>query len=105
MTNTQDRTLLRSGKTQVTTLQTAPVGQTSTLFREWRNCTLPSTGSRADLELLIQTQDYLTHRENGRAPSEDMEAAWGVFYKLYARKIRSYAFTCGVTDEEIVDCV
>jgi RNA polymerase sigma factor (sigma-70 family) len=56
-------------------------------------------------ELLKKTQGYLLCREQGQAASQDLEAAWSAFYDRYSRKIRRYAFRCGVSDEEIVDCV
>ncbi len=59
----------------------------------------------ADSELLIQIQNYLTHRQHGWPPSRDLETVWSLFYERYSRTIRSFAFACGVTDEEVVDCV
>lgn len=56
-------------------------------------------------ELLIQARSYLTHRQKHLPPSQELEAAWSTFYEFYSRKIRVYAFTCGVADEEILDCV
>lgn len=66
---------------------------------------IPITRPSADSELLIQTQSYLTRREHSQPPSQDLEAAWRVFYDLYGGKIRAYACTCGVAEEDIADCV
>jgi RNA polymerase sigma factor (sigma-70 family) len=55
--------------------------------------------------MLIQIRRYLTDREHGLPLSQGLEAAWKVFYDLYTRKIRAYAFTCGAPNEEIADCV
>ncbi len=56
-------------------------------------------------ELLTQAQIYLTARQQHLPTSQDLEAAWSTFYDHYSHKIRVYAFTCGVEDEEILDCV
>jgi RNA polymerase sigma factor (sigma-70 family) len=56
-------------------------------------------------ELLTLARSYLTQRQQHLPTSQDLEAAWSTFYELYSRKIRVYAFTCGATDEEILDCV
>ncbi len=69
------------------------------------DCAISNEPSSADAELLIQIQSYLTHRQQHLPPSQHLEAAWKVFYALYSRKIRVYAFTCGATEEEIADCV
>src|SRR5262249_46249819 len=65
----------------------------------------PIARPSAESELLIQTQSYLTRREHSQPPSQDLEAAWRVFYDLYGGKIRAYACTCGVAEEDIADCV
>jgi RNA polymerase sigma-70 factor, ECF subfamily len=59
----------------------------------------------ADSELLLQAQHFLSHREKGLPPSQDLEACWKIFYDLYSLKIRKYAFSCGATEEDIADCV
>jgi RNA polymerase sigma factor (sigma-70 family) len=57
------------------------------------------------LDLLIQAQNYLTQREEGLPADRDLEAAWRIFYDLFSRKIRKFAFTCGATEGNIADCV
>jgi len=59
----------------------------------------------ADSEVLLKTQHYLTCRQHGLPPGQDLKAAWIVFYERNTRKIRTYAFTCGVAEEEIADCI
>src|SRR5262249_33820531 len=46
----------------------------------------------------------LTHRVKGLRPEPHLEAAWTAFYDFYSHKIRTYAFTCGATEENIADC-
>ena len=65
----------------------------------------PTEVLSADGELLSQIRSYLTRRKHGLPPGEELEAAWNSFYDRYSRIIRVYAFSCGATDEEIVDCV
>jgi len=55
-------------------------------------------------ELLNQIRSYLTLREHGRMPSQDLEGAWRLFYDNYSNKIRVYAFACGAATDEIADC-
>lgn len=69
------------------------------------NAVIPIRPPSATPELLIQVRSYLAHRQQRLLPSEDSEAAWRMFYDLCSRKIRVYAFACGATDEEILDCV
>ncbi len=69
------------------------------------NVAVPITPPSADSERLIQIRRYLTDRERGLPLSQGLEAAWKVFYDLYTRKIRAFAFTCGAANEEIADCV
>jgi RNA polymerase sigma factor (sigma-70 family) len=60
---------------------------------------------RADPQLLNQVRSYLTNRRQGLPAKPEAEAAWDVFYDLYDRKIRVFAFRCATTDKDIVDCV
>jgi RNA polymerase sigma factor (sigma-70 family) len=64
-----------------------------------------TSGTSADSCLLIQAQRYLAHREQGLHPSRELEASWNLFFDVYSRRIRKYAFTCGATEEDIEDCV
>jgi RNA polymerase sigma factor (sigma-70 family) len=58
-----------------------------------------------DHELLTQVRHYLCHRQHALQPPHDLEQAWASFYDRYAPRIRAYAVTCGVSAEEIADCV
>lgn len=69
------------------------------------NAVLPVAPTNAESDLLIQTRSYLTRREHGLSPSQDLEAAWRRFYEVYDRKIHAYAYACGALHHEIADCV
>ena len=60
-------------------------------------------------ELLRQVQQYMTHPKGGPSPSQELKAAWDVFYARCSEKTRKYLFSrgCGswMTAEDIADCV
>jgi RNA polymerase sigma factor (sigma-70 family) len=64
----------------------------------------PLASTSADPELLNSIRSYLNLRELGRMPSQELEAAWKLFYEHYAGKIRVYAFACGAATDEVADC-
>jgi RNA polymerase sigma factor (sigma-70 family) len=59
----------------------------------------------APSDLLAQTKCYLAQRSKGLATTPALESAWKGFYEIYSSKIRTYAFTCGAAEDELVDCV
>ena len=64
-----------------------------------------TAAASANSALMIQAQDYLLHRQKGLPPSQNLQVAWRAFYDVYSRKIRSYAFTCGASEEDVADCI
>src|SRR4051812_27839662 len=68
------------------------------------NIALPIAPASADADQLLQIRRYLTHRQYGQSPCKELEKAWTNFYKQYSRKIRTFAFTCGTSAEDIADC-
>ena len=56
-------------------------------------------------ELLSKAQAYLAHREENEAATDILESDWVDFYNLCTRKIRSFAFRCGVCENDIADCL
>jgi len=59
----------------------------------------------AEAELLLHAQRYLDQRERGEHQRSDLEAAWVQFHDFYSRKIRKFAFACGLTEEDVAECV
>jgi RNA polymerase sigma factor (sigma-70 family) len=60
--------------------------------------------ANADSGLLAQAQNYLISREDGVPPNLELEETWNRFYAHYDRKLRAFAYKCGATQEETVDC-
>jgi RNA polymerase sigma factor (sigma-70 family) len=71
----------------------------------WDSTAIPITTPSADPPQLSEIRRYLTHREHGLRPNEELEAAWNSFYDFYSRKIRAFAFSCGAMDDDIPDCI
>ena len=58
----------------------------------------------AESDLLALTQEYLVQQEARRPSDCRCRAAWERFYEIHRRKIRAFAFTCGVENADVVDC-
>lgn len=60
--------------------------------------------SVAEPDLLALTQEYLIQQEARRPSNQRCRDAWERFYEIHRRKIRAFAFTCGVEPADVVDC-
>jgi len=56
-------------------------------------------------QLLDQAQCYLSTADKRIGIDPQLESAWQQFHELYTNKIRKFAFSCGVTEQEIGDCI
>jgi hypothetical protein len=61
--------------------------------------------AHVDPLLLHQAQSYLSHRGSDPTVANALEVAWGSFYDLCSRKIRKFAFSCWVPEEDVADCI
>ncbi len=58
-----------------------------------------------DPSLLEATQMFLQDQLAGRDASSVSEDAWECFYDLYSPVVRRFAISCGVSQNEVDDCV
>jgi RNA polymerase sigma factor (sigma-70 family) len=59
----------------------------------------------ANAELLRKAQHYLSKRQSDRHVSQESDGEWSAFYEAYQPKIRAFARACGVSENDLVDCV
>jgi len=61
-------------------------------------------GASAAPELVLRAQEYLSRRSAAGAPAPDLEDAWQHFYDFCTHKIRLFAFSCQLSQDDVPDC-
>jgi RNA polymerase sigma factor (sigma-70 family) len=54
---------------------------------------------------LAMVREYLAWRDAGAWPTREMEDAWDDFFTSCSHTIRRFAFSCGIADADVSDCV